>query len=321
METSHRTLTINGIQMHVAEQGTGPLIVLCHGWPESWFSWRHQLHSIATAGYRVVAPDMRGFGKTDAPSDVGAYTVLHNVGDMVALVAALGERQAVICGHDWGAPTAWSAAMMRPDVFRAVVAMSVPHRPRGPEPPLKSLRRAGLHNYYWFYFQPEGLAEAEFERDVHTTLCKLLYGVSGDVPADRDNPLVVPEGNGFLDRLVIPARLPAWLSEADLAFLVGEYQRTGFRGGLNLYRNIDRNWELTAAWTGARISQPALFIAGTRDPVIAGPRGQAALDQMRAIVPHVRTIMIEGAGHWIQQERADEVTNHVLEFLRTLQPA
>jgi pimeloyl-ACP methyl ester carboxylesterase len=317
-QVRHHTLAVNGVNMHVAEQGEGPLVILCHGWPELWYSWRHQLPALAAAGYRAVAPDMRGFGRTEAPERIEDYTILHTVGDVVGLVGALGEREAIVIGHDWGAPVAWTAAMMRPDLFRAVVGMSVPHRPRSAEPPLKALRQAGLHNYYWIYFQEPGVAEREFERDVGGTLRKLLYGVAGDAPIDRENPLVVPEGQGFLDRLVAPSALPAWLLDEDVQTMVGEYQRTGFRGGLNWYRNIDRNWALTAPWRDAVIRQPALFIAGTRDPVIAGKRGEAAIEHMSRAVPGVKKVLIDGAGHWIQQERPKEVNAAVLEFLRLL---
>ena len=312
----HREVSVNGIRMHIAEQGSGPLVILCHGWPELWYSWRHQLPALADAGYHVVAPDMRGFGATDAPADTGEYTILHTVGDIVNLVAALGEQQAYIVGHDWGAPVAWHAAMMRPDLFPAVVGMSVPHRGRAPDAPLRMLRKSGYENYYWIYFQTPGVAEAEFERDVPTTMRKLLYGVSGDVKVDREDPLMVPAGKGFLDRMAVPDQLPDWLREKDIERMASEYQRTGFRGGLNLYRNIDRNWELTAAWQDAKIRQPALFIAGTRDPVIAGKRGAAAVAQMSLTVPNVQSVLLEGAGHWIQQERPAEVNQAVIEFLR-----
>lgn len=222
--------------------------------------------------------------------------------------------------------------MLRPDVFKKVIAMSVPHRPRGPAPPIAILRKQGLHNFYWCYFQTPGVAEAEFERDVSVTMRKIIYGVAGVVekaPAtpplspsvagegvDRENPLMVPEGGGFLDRMRIPDKLPAWMSEQDLQVFVAEYRRTGFRGGLNWYRNLDRNWELTAPWEGARIEQPALFIAGTRDPVIAGKRGEAAIAAMHQAVPNLQKVMIEKAGHWIQQERPDEVNTAVAEFLK-----
>lgn len=315
--TEQRTLAVNGIQMHIAEAGSGPLVLLCHGWPELWYSWRHQLPAVANAGFRAVAPDMRGFGATQAPADLGQYTILHMVGDMVNLVRELGAQQATIIGHDWGAPIAWTAAMLRPDVFPAVIGMSVPHRPRSSEPPLQLLRKAGLGNHYWNYFQTPGVAEAEFEADVSTTLRRLLYGVSGDAPVDRENPLLVPQGKGFLDRMVAPPQLPGWLEENDLAVFINEYRRTGFRSGLNLYRNVDRNWELTAPWHGAQILQPALFIAGTRDPVIAGQRGEVAIEQMTRAVPKVQKVMIERAGHWIQQECPEQVNAAVLEFLRS----
>jgi len=319
----HRSLNVNGIQMHVVEQGPVnnksegkyPLAICCHGWPELGFSWRHQIPALVDAGFRVAVPDMRGFGKTEAPPEIPQYTILHMVGDIVGLVAALGEQQAVVIGHDWGAPVAWSCAMMRPDVFPRVIAMSVPHRPRGPAAPIAILRKQGLYNYYWCYFQTPGVAEAEFERDVSVTLRKIIYGVSGDAPIDRESPLMVPEGHGFIDHLRVPEKLPEWMSEEDLAVFVAEYARTGFRGGLNWYRNIDRNWELTAPWQDARVEQPALFIAGTRDPVIAGKRGAAAIEAMHKAVPNVQKVLIERAGHWIQQEKAAEVNAAMLSFL------
>ena len=310
-----RVVAVNGIQMHIAEQGSGPLAICCHGWPELGYSWRHQIPALAAAGYRVVVPDMRGFGKTEAPHDIDQYSILHLVGDIVALVYALGAKQAVIIGHDWGAPVAWTCAMLRPDVFPKVIAMSVPHRPRGPAAPIKILKQQGMHNFYWCYFQTPGVAEAEFERDVSLTMRKLMYGISGDAPVDRENPLMVPEGGGFLDRMVVPDQIPKWTREEDIKVFVDEYQRTGFRGGLNWYRNLDRNWEILAPWEGAVINQPALFIAGTRDPVIAGKRGIAAIESMKKAVPEVRIVMIDGAGHWIQQERPAEVNAAVVGFL------
>jgi pimeloyl-ACP methyl ester carboxylesterase len=314
MSTTSRNLQINGIGVHINTAGAGPLVICCHGWPELAYSWRHQIPALAQAGFRVAVPDMRGFGGTDAPSDAMHYSILHLVGDIVGLVHALGERQAYVVGHDWGAQVAWNCAMLRPDVFPKVVAMSVPHRPRAPAPPIAILRKQGLDNFYWCYFQTPGVAEAEFERDVDTTLRKIIYGIAGDA-ADRDNPLLVPEGGGFLDGWRVKERLPAWLTETDLAVFVAEYRRTGFRGGLNWYRNIDRNWELTAPWHGAVIEQPALFIAGTRDPVIAGKRGAAAIEAMLKAVPNLRQVMLEGSGHWIQQERPAEVNGALLDFL------
>lgn len=319
VEVQHQFVTVNGVRLHVASAGEGPLVVLCHGWPELWLSWRHQLPALATAGFRAVAPDMRGFGQSDAPSDVQSYSLLHLVGDMVGLVRALGEKRAVIVGHDWGAPVAWSAAMMRPDLFHAVVAMSVPHRRRGPAQPLRLIREAGMNRFYWVYFQEPGVAEAELERDVAATMRRLLYSGSGDAPLRQELPLVLPEGGGLLTLTVDPPRLPDWLDQATLDKMTAEYQRTGFRGGLNYYRNIDRNWELLAPWDDVLIRQPALFIAGTRDVVITGPIGEKALADLPANVPGLRgKVLLEGAGHWIQQERPQAVNDALIGFLSGL---
>ena len=315
-EFRFRTVPVNGIEMNVAEYGEGPLVLLCHGWPELWYSWRHQLVALAAAGFRAVAPDMRGFGRTSAPNDVAAYTILHNVGDMVALVAALGEKRALIVGHDWGAPVAWHAALLRPDVFPAVVGMSVPHRRRGALAPLDTLRKAGKSDYYYLYFQ-EQAAEDEFARDARFTLRRILYIGSGDTPREHKMSMYVDRTKGFLGASREPVPLPAWLTEADSDVFAAEYARSGFRGGLNWYRNIDRNWELTAPWHGAAIAQPALFIAGSNDAVITGSMGRRALDEMPNVVPNLqRKLLIDGAGHWIQQERPDEVNAALIEFAR-----
>ena len=317
---SVREYVVNGVRLHVAEAGEGPLVVLCHGWPELAFSWRHQIPALAAAGYRVAAPDMRGFGRSDAPGDVQAYTVLHLVGDVVGLVQGLDAREAVVVGHDWGATVAWSCALLRPDLFRAVAALSVPFRPRPPAAPVRALAAAGRNRFYWVYFQEPGVAEAEFERDVDDTLRRILGGLgASDGPRGPDEVLTLPEGGGFLDMLRRPERLPEWLGEAELAVMAEAFRRTGFRGGLNYYRNIDRNWELTAPWEGAAVRQPALFVAGARDPVILAPFGRQALEAMPARVPGLRrTVLVEGAGHWLQQERPKEVTAALLDFLAGL---
>ena len=316
IDVRHRTIPANGIEIHVAEAGDGPLVLMCHGWPELWYSWRHQLLALADAGFHAVAPDMRGFGQTTAPDDAAAYTILHNVGDMVALVAALGEARALIVGHDWGAPVAWHAALMRPDIFPAVVAMSVPHRRRGALPPLDTLRKAGKADYYYLYFQ-EQAAEDEFARDARHTLSRILYIGSGDTPRDDKMSMYVDRAKGFLGAPRGAAPIPPWLTEADIEVFAAEYTRTGFRGGLNWYRNIDRNWELTAPWQAAKIMQPALFITGTHDAVITGSMGQRALDEMDGVVPNLSAkILLDGAGHWIQQERPAEVHAALIEFAR-----
>jgi len=312
-----REIQANGIVLHITEQGSGPLVVLCHGWPELAYSWRHQIPALARAGYHVVAPDMRGYGGSSVPADTAAYAITDLVGDMVALVGALGESRGCIVGHDWGATVAWNAALMRPDVFTAVAALSVPHRPRNPAgPPLSLLRAAGMANFYWFYFGREGVAEAEFERDIASAIRRVLVYGSGDAPAGGRMSLMVPPGAGFLDGSSDPATLPPWLSDADIDVYAASFRKNGMRGPFSWYRNIDRNWALLAPFQGARVTPPALFIAGARDGVIATPMGRAALDNLAQSVPNLRDkVIVPGAGHWIQQERPSEVNAALLAFL------
>lgn len=251
---------------------------------------------------------MRGFGRTSAPQNIDAYSIFDMVGDMVALVAALGETKAIIIGHDWGAPVAWHAALFRPDIFTAVGGLSVAPPWRGRERPLDALAKSGVTNFYWQYFQKPGIAEAEFERDVDYTMRAVTFGVDGS--------LFLKDGQGFLGDPAIPRALPAWISEQDHAHVVETYRRTGFRGGLNWYRNIDRNWDLTAPWHGAKIYQPSIFIAGANDSVVTGILGGKRVTEMDRVLPNLRRkLIIEGAGHWIQQERPDEVNAALVEFL------
>jgi pimeloyl-ACP methyl ester carboxylesterase len=311
---STRTISANGIELFLLEQGQGqgPLVVLCHGWPELSYSWRHQIAAIADAGFHVVAPDMRGFGGTSAPDDISAYSIFDMVGDMVGLVTALGETQAVIVGHDWGAPVAWHAALFRPDMFTKVAGLSVPPPFRGRARPLDSLSAGGVTNFYWQYFQTPGVAEAEFERDVAATMRKILGRGVSDPAA-----LFVTEDKGFLGNIPPVLTLPDWLSEADIATFADAYQKSGFRGGLNWYRNLDRNWDLTAPWQGAQIHQPSLFIAGSRDSVITGLIGAKRVTELDRVLPNLRQkLIIEGAGHWVQQERPDEVNAALIAFLK-----
>src|ERR1039458_5572323 len=225
-EISHRFIQTNGIRMHLAEAGTGPLVVLCHGFPESWYSWRHQLQALAEAGFHAVAPDMRGYGQTERPAAIDQYTLLHLTGDMVGLLDSLGEQTAVIAGHDWGAPVAWHSALLRPDRFRAVIGLSVPFIPRRRAPPTTLMPQTEDAQFYQLYFQTPGVAEAELERDVRLTVRSLLFSASGDVPQPEtqsnggaDVGMVSRKG-GFLDRLVDPAVLPPWLTDADGNFYV-----------------------------------------------------------------------------------------------------
>jgi pimeloyl-ACP methyl ester carboxylesterase len=316
--------------MHIAEQGTGPLVVLCHGFPESWYSWRHQLPALAAAGFHAVAPDMRGYGQTERPAAIDQYTLFHLIGDMVGLLDALSENTAVIVGHDWGAPVAWHAALLRPDRFRAVIALSVPFRPRSSVRPTTVMPQTDDAQFYQLYFQIPGVAEAEFERDVRDTVRRLLYSASGDIPrgpavdevVTTGNPSavgMVPRQGGFLAGMQNPKTLPSWLSEADIDFYNREYTHTGFRGGLNWYRNIDRNWELLGAFAGALVSVPALYMAGERDLVVRFPGMDQLIPNLSKFVPKLRpTIMLPGCGHWTQQERPNEVNAAVVGFLKSL---
>jgi pimeloyl-ACP methyl ester carboxylesterase len=312
------TLQLDDIRMRVASLGSGPLVLFCHGWPESWYSWRHQIAAVAAAGFRAVAPDMRGYGGTDAPESPEQYTMLHHVGDLVGLLKALGETQAVLVGHDWGAPTVWNAALLRPDLFRAVVGMSVPFAPPGRIDLLTALEKQGIRNFYMQYFQTPGVAEAEFERDVDATIRRIHYSGSGDAPQGAAFGMLA-EGGGFLDNTTDPATLPAWMSAEDVAHYAGEFRRSGFRGPLNWYRSLRRSTELLAAWRGAVIHQPSLFIAGSRDGVLRFPASKAQIERFPATLPGLRGChIIDGAGHWIQRERAAEVNALLLGFLRGL---
>jgi pimeloyl-ACP methyl ester carboxylesterase len=325
-EVVHRFVETNGIRVHVAEQGDGPLVLLLHGFPESWYSWRHQLTALAAAGYRAVAPDQRGYGQTDRPEQVDQYTLLHLVGDAVGLLDALDAESAVVVGHDWGAPVAWHAALMRPDRFRAVIGLSVPYWPRRPAHPSRGWPQTEDAVFYQLYFQAPGVAEAELERDVRGALRRLLYAASGDgrsgawsAAANGGAVGMVPRRGGLLDGMSDPPALPPWLTEADVDFLADEFGRTGFRGGLNWYRNIDRNWELLAPFAGARIAVPALYVVGDRDLVV-GFRGMDRLiPNLASVVPQLRrTVVLPGCGHWTQQERPAEVNAAMVEFLRDL---
>jgi pimeloyl-ACP methyl ester carboxylesterase len=314
-EIKHRTVETNGIHMHIAESGAGPPVVLCHGFPESWYSWRHQLHALAEAGFHAIAPDMRGYGQTDRPEEVDRYTLLHSVGDVVGVLDALGTATAVIVGHDWGAPVAWYAALLRPDRFRGVIGLSVPFRPRPPVRPTSIMPQTDDAQFFQLYFQSPGIAEAELERDVRLSIRSLLYSASGD----GREVAMVPRRGGFLSRLTDPASLPHWLTEADVDFYVSEFARTGFRGGLNWYRNIDRNWELLAPMSGVQVTVPALYIAGDRDLVLAFPGMDHIIANLSKSVPQLRgTILLPGCGHWTQQERAQEVNQAMLDFVRRL---
>jgi pimeloyl-ACP methyl ester carboxylesterase len=326
---THRFVATNGISVHIAEQGSGPLVLLCHGFPESWYSWRHQLDALSAAGFHAVAPDMRGYGQTDRPEAIDQYTLFHLVGDMVGLLDGLGVEQAVIAGHDWGAPVAWHAALLRPDRFRAVMALSVPYRRRGRVRPTSLMPQTEDAVFYQLYLQEPGVAEAEMQQDTAKYLRGVLFSNSGDGPlrergpTERNDIGMVPRKGGLTSRMrtnmVVPDTLPPWLTEADVAFYASEFIRTGFRGGLNWYRNIDRNWELLAPYAGAKVMVPALFMVGNRDLTLGFRDRSNMVETLPQEVPNLRkTVVLPGCGHWTQQERPAEVSAAMLDFLHGL---
>jgi pimeloyl-ACP methyl ester carboxylesterase len=321
----HHDVDAHGIRLHVAEQGEGPTVLLCHGFPESWYSWRHQIAALAEAGFRAVAPDMRGYGRSDRPEAVDQYTLMHMVGDMVGLLDAIGSDTAIVVGHDWGAPVAWQCALTRPDRFKGVAGLSVPFVPQGGPRPSDGWAESGELEFYMRHFQKPGVAEAEFEGDVGRAIASFLWLLSGERPgkgpaiAGVPREMMVPRRGGFFATLPDTIPRPAWLTAEDLSHYVAEFTRTGFRGGLNWYRNMDRNWETGRVFRGADIRVPALFIAGDQDVVPEFPGLAQVVAALPQIVPTLRdSITLPGCGHWTQQERPREVSDALVAFARSV---
>lgn len=314
-DISHRRIATNGIELHIAEQGEGPLILMCHGFPESWYSWRHQFAALADAGYHAVAPDMRGYGDSDKPQAADAYNQVEVINDIIGLIPALGYDTAIVLGHDWGAPTAWGCALHHPDKVTAVACLSVPFSPRAEAPPLDTMKAFFKDQFFYqLYFQEEGVAEAEFEKDVRVALKKFYHMASGQ--ADLTALGAKPAESDLLSDLPEPEQMGAWLSADDLEFYVQEFTRSGFRGPLNYYRNHNLTWRLTEG-APTTISQPALFVAGDRDGVIT--MAAQALQDMPRHVPDLRTnALIPDIGHWTQQEAPAETNDYLLKFLASI---
>ncbi len=309
-EISHRQVTVNGLTMHIAEAGQGPLVLLLHGFPEFWYSWRHQLLALARAGFHAVAPDQRGYGDTDKPLGAEHYTAFHLAGDAVALIGALGERDAVVVGHDWGSAVASCLTLLRPGLVRGLACLSLPPRPRGSRRPTDVLRAAFGEAFYQLRFQERGLADAELAADTARTFRAFLHYGSGQAPRDRALSFLVDNGPGALAGDV---PLPSWATPEDVDAHTRAFA-DGFTPALNWYRNIDRNWELTAPWQGARLDPPMIFLAGRADVVldISGSDWEQAL---RAHAPRLRSVVtVPGAGHWVQQEAPERVSAELVEF-------
>jgi pimeloyl-ACP methyl ester carboxylesterase len=312
---THRFVNANGIRMHYAEAGSGPSVLLCHGFPESWYSWRHQINALAEAGFHAIAPDLRGYGQTEQPKAIEAYDIFQLTGDLVGLVNALGGTPTLIVGHDWGAWVTQIAALLRPDLFRAVVLLSVPFLPRGRISPSEwEQQKYPGKIFYQQIFRSPG-AEQLFQADVRMAITNALYSASGEPPVEQRWRYVIDPAEP--PPPVSPAIRPSFVTDADVDFLVREFERTGFTGGLNYYRNIDRNWALTPFLDGAKLLQPTLFIAGERDAVIEFWGEEVAA--MPTTVPNLnRQVILPGVGHWTQQENPAEVNRLLIEFLRAL---
>ncbi|WP_246094537.1 alpha/beta fold hydrolase [Streptomyces griseofuscus] len=319
-EPTHRLVPTEAGRIHLVEQGSGPLVLLVHGFPESWYSWRHQLPALAAAGYRAVAIDVRGYGRSAKPVATDAYRLTELVADNVSVVHALGEESAVIVGHDWGSAIASGSGLLSPEVFRAVGMLSVPYTPRGASRPTEVFAHmgGGDDEFYISYFQEPGRAEAEIEPDVRGWLAAFYRALSaGTMPGPGDPvPYFVSPGGTLRDRCP-DGPLPGWLGEAELDFYAGEFERTGLTGALNRYRNMDRDWADLAPHEGAPLTQPSLFIGGALDVTVSW-----LSDAIKAF-PHtlpnlVSSQLLDDCGHWIQQERPEETNRLLLDWLAEL---
>ncbi len=316
-----RTVATNGVELRVAITGEGPLVVMVHGWPESWYSWRHQMGPIADAGYQVAAIDVRGYGGSSKPHAVEAYDMECLTGDVAGLIPALGHDSAILIGHDWGAPIVWNTALLHPTRVSAVSGLSVPYLGPGPAPFIdivKQVFTAKGRFFYQVYFQDEGVGEAELEADIRSGLRRVYYAISGDAP-DGTWPTDKPHGATLLERLPDPDPFPAWLTETDIDYFVGEFERSGFRGPLNRYRNHQRDFTLLNAVPDKRIHQPALYIGGTRDLVLKMLPGKDMVASMKPLMPNLSdAVLLEGIGHWTQQEAPEQVTHLLLNWINSL---
>ncbi len=315
-----RFIQANGLTMRIAEAGQGPLILLAHGWPESWYSWRHQMTMLAEAGYHVVAPDMRGYGETDKPADVEDYDIVHLAADMVGVLDALGQETAIMVGHDWGSIVAWNTLLLHPSRFSALIAMSVPYGGRVRQSPMESWRAAYGENFFYILYhnEPGGVAEAEYDADPRGILSRLYLSPT----SPRDAATITDphrSAGGWIGRLGAAQGLPDWLAEEDLAYVVSQFESAGFRGGVNYYRNFHRNWEITENLQGAKVQVPVLFIAGSRDVVIAGRNKEQLTATMSRATTDLRdVVLIPDIGHWLQQEAPQQTNAAMMEFLNGL---
>jgi pimeloyl-ACP methyl ester carboxylesterase len=308
-------VSTNGITLHVTEQGEGPAVLFCHGFPDTSYTWRRQMQTVSLAGYRAIAPDMRGYGRSSAPLDPSVYTPLQTVGDLVGLLDALAIPTAVLVGHDWGATHAWQAALMRPDRFKAVFCLSVPYVPRGEVSVFERMRQSGHQDAFYMFEQIRPDAD-QIWAEAAVTLPGILYWASGSAPADKRWSPMDPARSLYR---AAPGPLPAWADPDYVAHNMAQFQRTGFHGGLNYYRAAEAYFHLSAPWKGAKVTQPSFFIWGKADGL--KELYPLTVDQMRAGLPGlIDCIELDNVGHWVQHESADVVNEHLVTFLRAVSP-
>ncbi|WP_347506285.1 alpha/beta fold hydrolase [Pseudomonas anguilliseptica] len=308
-------LQVNGIYLSLYSAGpaTGRPVWLLHGFPECWHSWRQQIAPLTAAGYRVLIPEMRGYGQSSAPRDPAAYDVLTICGDIQAAMDRLGQQQVCVVGHDWGAPIAWHLALLEPQRVQAVVAMAVPFGGRPRQPAIEIMRQLYAERFHYIlHFQQPGVAEAEMDADIPRTLRMMMYNTSAAVPKDHFLQ-EKPAGAGLFDGMFDPGTLPVWCDNAAFEHYLKTFEGRGFYGALNWYRNFERNWLRTEVLADRQIEQPALFLLGDQDPV--GTLEAYTLKQMPKRVPQLEQHVLSECGHWIQNEQAEWVNQLLLAFL------
>ena len=320
----------NNLKIRSVVEGEGPVVVLVHGWPESWYSWRHQIKPLTKAGFKVAAIDVRGYGGSDKPHEISAYSLKSIAADIAGVIDSLGYKEAYLFGHDWGGPIVWTTGLLYPDTIRAVGALSVPYTPIGEKSLIQLFRELYKGKFFYqLYIQEEGKAEAEFEADVKTALEKTYFSGDGrgmqfmmeniGNPAYQKNP-----DSTMLENSPVFDAYPAWLSQEDMDYFVSEFEQSGFRGPFNRYRAQDIDFEELQEFKNVSYPLPACFITGTLDPVnfFARDENASSEDILTAFTKNYDDLrkveVIDGIGHWTQQESPELVTNYMIDFLTNL---